>query len=203
MRIIATFLLFFAGDALAAGDGASTGRLDFANTPAFHSVFDTRVPWADTARTGEAQSTPGISSKMRIAMWTTSSELPSRTETLTGIPPSPLPRGQALQEIMPEPPKERITTKTLRTASLEESPPTRYRVPKRTRIERQMVIDSPDTDDDAPSAYQRRALSNASDVDEDAQPSYLGRHGHPAPSDEGDDAQPTLLGRLFGALFPW
>ncbi len=103
-------------------------------------------------------------------------------------------RGPALQEIMPEP---------LRTASLGESPPTRYRVPKRTRNERQMVMDSPDADDDAPSAYQRRALSSASDVDGNAQPSYLGRHEHPAPFDEDDDGQPTLLGTLFGALFPW
>ena len=202
MRVTAMFLLFLAGDALAAGDGASTGRLDFANTPAFHSVFDNRVPWAGTA----AQSASGISAKMRIAMWTTSSELPSRTEILVALPPSALPRVQALKEIVPESaPRERITAKMVRSAHLEENPPTRDQLTKRKRFKRRVLSSALDIDDDGPSSflqYQRRALSNGSDVDDDAQPSFLGQRVHSEPPDVDANAQPSFLGRILGALFP-
>ena len=43
MRVTAMVLLFLAGDVWAASEGGSTGRMDFANTPAFHSVFENRV----------------------------------------------------------------------------------------------------------------------------------------------------------------
>ena len=40
MRIAAMFFLFFAEAAWAANEGGSTERMDFANTAAFHSVFE-------------------------------------------------------------------------------------------------------------------------------------------------------------------
>jgi hypothetical protein len=67
-----------------------------------------------------------------------------------------------------------------------------------------------DIEDKGPSSlleYQRRALSNQSDLDDaesasnDAQPSFLGRR-QIKPSDSEDDAQPSFFGSIFGALFP-
>ncbi len=46
MRISALFFLFFAEAAWAASEGGSTGRMDFANTPAFRSVFENNLALA-------------------------------------------------------------------------------------------------------------------------------------------------------------
>jgi hypothetical protein len=172
--------------------------MDFANTPAFHSVFENHV-----ASALEGQGASGVSAKMRIAMWTSSSVLPSRTETLVAVPPSAVPRVQALE------PSERITAKTVRSAYLEESAPT-YQLAKRKRFKR-AVLEPSDIEDEGPSSfleYQRRALSNRSDLDDaesagkDAQLSFLGRREHiKSPANE-DDAQPSFFGRIFGAFFP-
>jgi hypothetical protein len=188
------FFLFFAEAAWA----SSTERMDFANTPAFHSVF------ADHAASGsEGPGASGVSAKMRIAMWTSSSVLPSRAETLVSVPPSAIPRLQALE------PSERIIAKTLRSAYLEESAPT-HQLAKRKRSKRRAVLQPSDIEDEGPSSlreYQRRALSNRSDLDdaespgEDAQPSFLGRRQIKRPAGE-DDAQPSFFGSIFGALFP-
>ena len=199
MRISALFFLFFAEAAWAANEGGSTGRMDFANTPAFHSVFENHVTSA-----AEGQGASGVSAKMRIAMWTSSSVLPSRTETLLAVPPSAVPRVQALE------PSERITAKTVRSAYLEESAPT-HQLAKRKRFKRRAVLEPSDIEDEGPSSlleYQRHALSNRSDLDDaeatdgDAQPSFLGRRGHIKPPANEDDAQPSFFGRIFGALFP-
>ena len=194
MRIAAMFFLFFAEAAWAANEGGSTERMDFANTAAFHSVFE------DHAASGLEG--PGVSAKMRIAMWTSSSVLPSRTEALVAVPPSAIPRVQALE------PSERIIAKTVHSAYLEESAPT-HQLAKRTRSKRRAVLQPSDIEDERPSSlleYQRRALSNQSALDdaesasEVAQPSFLGRHIKP-PAKE-DDAQPSFFGSIFGALFP-
>jgi hypothetical protein len=199
VRISALFFLFFAEAAWAASEGGSTGRMDFANTPAFHSVFENRV-----ASALEGQGASGVSAKMRIAMWTSSSVLPSRTETLVAVPTSAIPRVQALE------PSERITAKTVRSNYLEESVPT-HQLAKRKRFTRHAVLVPLEIEDDGPSSlteYQRRALSNRSDLDdaelagEDPQPTFLGRGEHIKPAAQEGDAQPSFFGRIFGALFP-
>jgi hypothetical protein len=196
VRISALFFLFFAEAAWAASEGGSTGRMDFANTPAFHSVFENHV-----ASALEGQGASGVSAKMRIAVWTSSSVLPSRTETLVAVPPSAVPRVHALE------PSERITAKTVRSPYLEESA---HQLAKRKRFKR-AVLEPLDIEEEGPSSfleYQRRALSNRSDLDdaesagEDAQPSFLGRREHIKPPANEDDAQPSFFGRIFGALFP-
>jgi hypothetical protein len=198
VRISASFFLFFAQAAWAANEGGSTGRMDFANTPAFHSVFENHV-----AQALEGQSASGVSAKMRIAMWTSSSVLPSRTEALVAVPPSAVPSVQAIE------PSERIAAKTVRSAYLEESAPT-HQLAKRKRLKVRAVLEPSDIEDDGPSPlleYQRRALSNRSDLDdaesagEDAQPSFLGRREHIKPPANEDDAQPSFFGRIFSALF--
>ena len=199
MRVTAMYFLFFAEAAWAANEGGGTGRMDFANSPAFHSVFETHV-----ASALEGQGASGVSAKMRIAMWTSSSVLPSRTETLVAVPPSAIPRVQALE------PSERITAKTVLSAYLEESSPT-HQPPKRKRFKRRAVLETSDIEDEGPSSlleYQRHALSNRSDMDdapsggEDAQPSFLGQREHIRPPGNEDNAQPSFFGRIFGALFP-
>ena len=200
MRVTAMFFLFIAEAAWAANDGGGTGRMDFANTPAFRGVFENYV-----ASGLEGQGASGVSAKMRIAMWTSSSVLPSRTETLVAVPPSAVPRIQALE------PSERIIAKTVRSAYLEEIAPTRQ-LAKRKRSKLRAVMEPSDIEDEGPSSlreYQRRALSNRLDLDdaesggEDARPSFLGRREHTKPpANENDDAQPSFFGTFFGALFP-
>jgi hypothetical protein len=188
------FVWLFAEAAFAANEGGSIGRLDFADTPAFHSVFESRTPGS--------QSRPGISAQMRIAMWTSGSTLPPQPETLVAIQPSALPGVQALQ------PSETITAKSVRSAYLEESLPT-HQLAKRKRFKRRVFLDPSEVEDDASSflEYQRRALSNRADLDDaesagdGAQPSFLGRPEHTNQPDGGDNAQPSLLGRIFGVLF--
>ena len=197
MRVTAMFFLFFAEAAWAANEGGSTERMDFANTAAFHSVFE------DHAASGlEGPGASGVSAKMRIAMWTSSSVLPSRSEALVAVAPSAIPRVQALE------PSERIIAKTVHSAYLEESAPT-HQLAKRKRSKRRAVLQPSDIEDEGPSSlleYQRRALSNQSALDdaesasEVAQPSFLGRHIKP-PAKE-DDAQPSFFGSIFGAPFP-
>jgi hypothetical protein len=194
VRISVLFVLLFARAAFAANEGGSIGRLDFGDTPEFHSVFDRRVPPPSAP-----QRVSGVSAKVRIAMWASGSTLPSRPETLDAIQPSALAGAHALQ------PSETITAKTVRSASIEESPLTHQSV-KRERYKRRVFL--PETDEDQPILeYQRRALSNQADLDaepvgEDAQPTFLGRPERKKQSDGGDDAQSSLLGRIFGALFP-
>jgi hypothetical protein len=190
------FVLVFARAALAANEGGSIGRMDFGDTPAFHSMFESRVPSPPAP-----QKVSGVSAKMRIAMWASGSTLPSRPETLVAIPPSALAGIHALQ------PSETITAKTVRSASLEESSPPTHQSVKPERFKRRVVL--PETDEDPSSflEYQRRALSNRADLDaesagEDAQPSFLGRPAQKKQSDGADDAHPSFLGRIFGALFP-
>ena len=199
MRISAMFFLFFAKAAWAASEGGSTERMDFANTAAFHSVFE-----GHAASGLEGQGASSVSAKMRIAMWTSSSMLPSRTEALVAIPPSAIPRVQALE------PSEIIIAKTVRSAYLEESTPT-HQLAKHKRFKRRAVLEPSDIENEGPSSlleYQRHALSNRSDLDDaeatggDAQPSFLGRRGHIKPPANEDDAQPSFFARIFGALFP-
>ena len=92
MRVTPVFFLFFAESALAANEGGSNERMDFANTAAFHSVFED-----NSASVMEGRGASGVSAKMRIAMWTSSSVLPSRTETLVAVRPSAIPRVRALE----------------------------------------------------------------------------------------------------------
>ena len=134
MRIVTLFLLLFTGDALAASEGGGPGptRLDFANTPAFQSVFDKRVPWSGTANTTEAWSEPSISAKMRIAMWTSLSMPPYRAEVLRALRPSAIPY-VPIQEIVPVgAPSDKVTARTVRSAALEDRPRTPH-VSKRKR----------------------------------------------------------------------
>jgi hypothetical protein len=198
VRVTAMSFLFFAEAAWAANEGGSTERMDFANRAAFHSVFEDNA-----ASVLEGQGASGVSAKMRIAMWTSSSLLPSRTEALVAVPPSAIPRVQALE------PSERIIAKTMHSAELEESAPT-HQLAKRKPSKRRAVLQPSDIEDKGPSSlleYQRRALSNQSDLDDaesasnDAQPSFLGRR-QIKPSDSEDDAQPSFFGSIFGALFP-
>jgi hypothetical protein len=138
---------------------------------------------------------------MRIAMWASGSVLPARPESLEAILPLVQP---ALR------PTVTITAKTVRSASLEESPPTHQSINRR-RFKRRVFIEQPEIYDDASSFldYQRRALSNRADLDdagpsgEVTQPSFLGQPEHTKHSGNEDDAQPSLLARFFGALLPW
>ena len=198
MRVTAILFLFFAEAAWAANEGRSTERMDFANTPAFHSVFEDRVASGLEGRRAE-----GVSAKMRIAMWTSSSVLPARTEPLGAVPPSAIPGVQTLE------PSERITAKTVQSANLEEIVPP-HQPAKRKQFKRRAVLEPSDIEDEGPSSlleYQRRALSNRSDLDdaksagEDAQPSFLGRRGQIKRPANEDAPQPSFFGRIFGALF--
>jgi hypothetical protein len=198
VRVRAMFFLFFAEAAWAANEGGSTERMEFANTAAFHSVFED-----NSASMLEGQGASGVSAKMRIAMWTSSSLLPSRTEALVAVSPSEIPRVQALE------PSERIIAKTVHSAYLEESAPT-HQLAKRKQSKRRAVLQPSDIEGEGPSSlleYQRRALSNRSDLDdaesasEDAQPSFLGRPGLIKRPANEDAAQPTFFGSIFGALF--
>jgi len=189
----------FAGSAFAASEGGSIGRMDFADTPAFHSVFEIRVP-----QPVEARREASVSTKMRIAMWASGSALPAQPETLLALQPPALPKVQTLQ------PSEIITAKTIRSAYLEESGPTHQSV-KRRRFIRRAYVEPSEVEDDRSSflEYQRRALSNRTDLDdagsarEDVQPSFLGRHEPTRQAVKDADTQPSLLGRLLGALYPW
>jgi hypothetical protein len=122
VRIAALFFLAFVGDALAANEGSrGPSRLDFANTPAFQSVFDNRVPWTGTANTTEARSEPRISAKLRIAMWASQSAPPYRAEVLRALRPSVIPI-VPIQEIAPVgAPTDTVTARTMRSAGLEGS----------------------------------------------------------------------------------
>jgi hypothetical protein len=197
VRISVLLFLVFAEAAWAANEVGSTGRMDFANTPAFHSVFENYV-----ASALEGQGASGVSAKMRIAMWTSSSVLPSRTETLVAVPPSAIPRVQTLE------PSERITAETVRSTYLEASV-SPHQPGKHKRFKRRAVLEPSNIESEGPSSfleYQRRALSNRTDLDDaesagDAQPSFLGRQEHIQPANE-DDAQPSFFGSIIGALFP-
>jgi hypothetical protein len=179
---------------------AGIGRLDFADSPAFHSMFESRA-----SQSLEAQSASSISAKMRVAIWTSGSTLPAHPETLVAIQPSALPQVEALQ------PNETITAKPVHSAYLEKSP-SPHQSAKRKRLKPRVFVDPPDNEDDGPSSfldYQRRALSNRADLDdaevtgENMQPSFLGGEEHTKQSDSEADSQPSLLGRIFSALVPW
>jgi hypothetical protein len=196
VRLSALFLWLSTQAAFAASEGSGVGRLDFADTPAFHSVVEYNV-----SRPVEAQRASGVSAKLRIAMWASGSALPARRESLEAIPPSALPAVR---------PSETITAENVQSASLEESS-TAQQSAHRKRLKRRVFVEQPEIYDDGPSFldYQRRALSNRTDLDdadsasEDAQPSFLGRPENAKPSEDGGGAQPSLLGRIFGALLPW
>jgi hypothetical protein len=139
---------------------------------------------------------------MRIAMWTSSSVLPSQTEIVVAVQPSAVPKVRALE------PSETIFAKTVRSDYLEES--ATHQLAKRKRFKRNTVLEPSDIEDEGPSSlleYQRRALSNRSDLDdaesagEDARPSFLGRRERTKPPANEDDAQPSFFGSMFGALF--
>jgi len=199
VRISVLFACLFAESAFAAGEDGSIGRMDFADTPGFHSVLENRVP-----QPIEAHRRSSVSAKIRMAMWASGSTLPAQPESLVAIQSSGLPKVQALQ------PSETITAKTVRSASLEEGPPTHPSVQGK-RFKRRVFVEPPEIENDRSSflEYQRRALSNRADLDdeerasEDAPPSYLGRPEPKRQPDRENDAQPSLLGRIFGALLPW
>lgn len=196
MRISVVFACLFAGSAFAASERNGVGRMDFADTPAFHSVFESRLP-----EPVAAQSASGLSKKVRIAMWASGSTLPAQPETLAAIQPSAI--AQTRQ------PSETIVAKTVRSAYLEESPPPDQSV-IRKRFKRHVHVDPSEIEDDSSSflEYQRRALSNGAALDdeqhaaEDRPPSYLGRPLHKRHLKDEYDEKPSLLGRIFGALFP-
>jgi hypothetical protein len=187
------FLFLFAESAFAASEGG-VGRLDFADTPAFHSVVEYNVP-----EPVEARRPTTVSAKMRIAMWASGSTLPARPESLQAVMPSALP---VLR------PSETITAKTVRSAYLEETPAPHQSV-SRKRFKRRVIVEQPEIYGPSFLDYQRRALSNRADlvdaesVGEDAQPSYLGQPEPIEHSGKRNDAQPSLLARFFGALLPW
>src|SRR6185369_5896383 len=66
-----------AGRAFADDEVGGIGRMGFADTPAFHSVFETRVP-----QPVEARRSASVSAKVRIAMWASGSTLPAQPESL-------------------------------------------------------------------------------------------------------------------------
>jgi hypothetical protein len=190
------FACLCAGPAFAADEVGGIGRMDFADTPAFHSVFETRVP-----QPVEARRSASVSAKVRIAMWASGSTLPAQPEILAAIQPSAI--AQTRQ------PSETIVAKTVRSAYLEESSPPDQSV-IRKRFKRHAYVDPSEIEDDSSSflEYQRRALSNGADLDdeqraaEDRPPFYLGRPLHKRHLKDEYDEQPSLLGRIFGALFP-
>ncbi len=138
MRPATLFLLVLGGDAaLAASEGGNIGlsRLDFANTPAFQSVFDNNVSWTGTANTTEVRSEPRISAKLRIAMWTSQSAPIYRAEVLRPLRPSTIPT-VPIQEIHPVgAPTNMVAAKTVRSDALEGGSPTPH-VLKRKRSNR-------------------------------------------------------------------
>jgi hypothetical protein len=129
VRVTLVLSIFFAGNAFAAGDERSVdpSRFDFANTPVFHSMLD-RAEKLPSSATGhvvenhmEAQgATLSASGKARIAMWTSSPNLP-KAEVLAAAPPrAPSNADLVIEEIVPQAePSETITAKTVRFASID------------------------------------------------------------------------------------
>jgi hypothetical protein len=197
VRISVLFAWLCAGPAFAADEVGGIGRMDFAATPAFHSVFETRIP-----QPVEARRSASVSAKVRIAMWASGSTLPAQPESLLAIQPTALPKVETLQ------PSETITAKTVQSASLGGSSP-KPRSVEHKRLRRRVLVDPSEIEDDRSSflEYQRRALSNRADLDgeegtsEDG-PAYLGRPEATRHSNSETDAQPALLGSILGALFP-
>lgn len=142
MRVTPILFMPFAANAFAAGDGRSIDphRLDFAKTAAFRSLLET-VEGRPLSTTGHVAETPieGQSAtlsalgKFRIAMWTSSPNLP-KVEALVAVPPhAPSNAELAIQELVPQTaPSEAITARTIRYASIDDKPH-RRQVPRRKR----------------------------------------------------------------------
>ena len=130
MRVTLVLSIFFAGNAFAASDERSIdpSRFDFANTAVFRSMLD-RAEKLPSSATGhvvenhmEAQgATLSGSGKARIAMWTSSPNLP-KAEVLAAAPPrAPSNADLVIEEIVPHAgPSETITARTVRSASIDD-----------------------------------------------------------------------------------
>ena len=117
MRVFAFLLLLSVGDAFAAA-GANNGevlRLDFANSPAFQSAFENRFTWPGASDNAAASDVPA---KTRVALWTSQSVPHYRAEVLRAVLPAEI--------LVERVPRERITAKTVRSASLESAPPAHH-----------------------------------------------------------------------------
>ena len=127
MRVTLVLSIFFAGNAFAAGDERSVdpSRFDFTNTAVFRSILDKveRLPSSATGHVVKNHmevATFSGSGKARIAMWTSSPNLP-KAEVLAAAPPrTPSKADLVIEEIVPQAkPSETITAKTVRYASID------------------------------------------------------------------------------------
>ena len=109
MRATPLVFIFFAGNAFATSDGRSIdpSRLDFANTAAFRSMLERIEPLPSSTmgiaenRTEAQSTTLSASGKARIAMWTSSPNVPE-AEVLVAVPPrAPSNAELVLEEIVP------------------------------------------------------------------------------------------------------
>jgi hypothetical protein len=114
VRTMALMLWFFAGPAFAAGEvrDADVVRLDFADAAAFRSAIDNHVVLSGTIATPRS---PRISSKVRVALWTSHSMLPPSAEVLRPKLPSAM--------LLDSSPTEHIAAKTVGPPSHEGSAP--------------------------------------------------------------------------------
>ena len=159
MRVTLVLSIFFAGSAFATSDGRSIdpSRLDFANTAAFHSMLNRgeRLPSSATGHIAENQMEAqrailSGSGKARIAMWTSSPNLP-KAEVLAAAPPrAPFNADLVIEEIVPQAGlSETITAKTVRYVSIDDKPH-RRKVPRKRTTPNPSVVD----DQDEPSWFQ-------------------------------------------------
>ena len=135
MRVTPLVFIFFAGNAFATSDGRSIdpSRLDFANTATFRSMFERVEPLPSSTmgipenRTEAQSTTLSASGKARIAMWTTSINVPE-AEVLVAVPPrAPSNAELVLDEIVPQAaPSEAMTARTVRYASIDDNPHRRH-----------------------------------------------------------------------------
>ena len=116
MRVSAFLLLLSVGAAFAAA-GANNGevlRLDFASSPAFQSAFENRFTWPGASDSAASD----VPAKTRVALWTSQSVPHYRAEVLRAVLPAEI--------LVERVPRERITAKTVRSASLESAPPAHH-----------------------------------------------------------------------------
>jgi hypothetical protein len=114
MRTTALMLWLLAGPAFAEGEirDADVVRLDFADAATFHSAIDSHFVLAGTMA---APRSPRVSSKVRVAMWTSHSTLPPSAEVLRPKLPSAM--------LLDSSPTEHIAAKTVGPPSHERSAP--------------------------------------------------------------------------------
>jgi hypothetical protein len=143
VRFVIPILCFCAGPAFAAGPRDSDMvRLDFVADAVFQSAIESHFAWADTS--SATQHSARVSQKVRVALWTSHSILPSSAEVLRPKPPTAL--------RLEDEPAERIAAKTVGSSARPMVAPYHLGTkPKRLVRPRPVMVE----EDEQPTLWQR------------------------------------------------